>query len=406
MVDIELSVLKLFKNALLPLKPEEFAGLKAEILEDRRVRDVILYWNYKGKNLIIDGHNRYQIVQEAKREGIDISYRTEPKVFPEGTTPEMVWLWIREHQRNRRNDESLLSQLAGELYNENKLPVGRPTNESKETEEPRTTLEQISELTGRSPATIRRDGRRVEAIEKLPKTLQTKIKAGDLEVTNDQVFTLAKLEPEKVTAVASSLRTGRTTTIEAAMQEAGVTVPEKKKKTKKPAEEQPSADWDNIASNLKDKLRELQTTDAEINRLAEYNMDIQRQICDAINGDTIKTVAAAIGEYEGDTSSPKDARKQEIPAKLVAMFEDPWYDNAAAILKKLVAEAKQRARRNGFLMLDPLIEPLQQAARTILDAKPEVVCPACAGKGCDGGWCRSCGWMPAWAYNDYKAKTK
>jgi len=81
-----------FRDLIPKLTKDEKASLKLSISTEGQ-RDPIIVW--KGKNLIIDGHNRYEILQElnvpAKK--IDMAFIDRDEVM----------VWMIDNQRGRRN---------------------------------------------------------------------------------------------------------------------------------------------------------------------------------------------------------------------------------------------------------------------------------------------------------------
>lgn len=79
-----------FKNLIPPLSKDEFKQLEKNILADG-IRDPLIVWN----NILIDGHNRYQI---AKKHGL--LYQTQDMEFEDR---DHAMVWIIDNQLGRRN---------------------------------------------------------------------------------------------------------------------------------------------------------------------------------------------------------------------------------------------------------------------------------------------------------------
>lgn len=79
-----------FKTLIPPLSKEEFSQLEKNVLQDG-IRDPIVTWN----NVIIDGHNRYQIAQEH-----NLTFETKELTFDNRSD---VIIWIFKNQLGRRN---------------------------------------------------------------------------------------------------------------------------------------------------------------------------------------------------------------------------------------------------------------------------------------------------------------
>ena len=101
-VDIkDLKVDKEFEDLLPVLTPEELEKLEDSILKYGML-DPIKIWQEPdtGKWIIIDGHNRYNIL---KKHGIDWHYWQDYKIMSELETREDVKQWMLEQQLGRRN---------------------------------------------------------------------------------------------------------------------------------------------------------------------------------------------------------------------------------------------------------------------------------------------------------------
>ncbi|MFZ2253531.1 MAG: hypothetical protein WAW13_05210 [Minisyncoccia bacterium] len=228
MVEIDLRISKRLAALLPPLTDEEKEQLKANIKADGRVTDPILYWNDGKQNIVVDGMHRFDI---ARRDSIP--YHNEPIEI--GKTYEDVEVWILNRQLGRRNLLSPAAQrkLVGELYNRLKGCRGGD-HKSEESKSQIDTLiadaaETVAKKAGVSPATVKRDGARVEALAKCAPSIQKGIALGAFKVADADLKTLAKLTPEDQQAVALVLRKGQAQTVKTAMEKAGVKPPAKKK---------------------------------------------------------------------------------------------------------------------------------------------------------------------------------
>ena len=113
---MELIIDSEFKNLIPPMKPEEFQGLKENIVNNGYdILYPIVIWN----NIIIDGHNRYSICKE-----FNIQFSVSEKNFNNRFE---VINWIINNQLNRRSmTNEQRSYLIGKRYQEEKKEEGRP----------------------------------------------------------------------------------------------------------------------------------------------------------------------------------------------------------------------------------------------------------------------------------------
>ena len=81
-----------FQNQIPPLTDDEYKQLEENILKEGKLLSPLIIWN----NILVDGHNRYEIVQEHP----EISFSTMPLPFE---SREEVLAWICKNQLGRRN---------------------------------------------------------------------------------------------------------------------------------------------------------------------------------------------------------------------------------------------------------------------------------------------------------------
>ena len=219
MPESDLHISERLRKLLPPLTSEERKQLKANIEADGHVTDTIFYWNDGKRNVIVDGMNRWEIVK-----GTDIPYETDFMAFGDY---EEVEVWILNHQLGRRNllKPSAIRKIRGELYNRLKRPdKGHGKQSSKDAKAecqidtpPPSAAKKIAEKAGVSESTVKRDGARVEAIEKLTKAAQAiSDKASDADVK-----ALSKLSASDQNAVARAIRVGEASGILDAMKQGG-----------------------------------------------------------------------------------------------------------------------------------------------------------------------------------------
>ena len=87
-----LSVDPEFQSKIPPLTAEERSQLEANILEEGRLLNPLIVW----KGIIVDGHNRYRILQKHP----EIQFTTYEKQFPDRYA---AIVWICKNQLGRRN---------------------------------------------------------------------------------------------------------------------------------------------------------------------------------------------------------------------------------------------------------------------------------------------------------------
>jgi len=111
---MELQVDEEFSTQIPPLTDDEFEQLEDNILSDGRIISPIITWN----GFIVDGHNRYRILQDHP----EIPYQTIEMEFPDRYA---VLAWICHNQLGRRNlTEEQKKYLIGKQYNSEKASHG------------------------------------------------------------------------------------------------------------------------------------------------------------------------------------------------------------------------------------------------------------------------------------------
>ena len=117
-----------FQNQIPPLTDNEYKQLEENILKEGKLISPLMVWN----NTLVDGHNRYEIVQEHP----EISFSTMPLPFD---SREEVLAWICKNQLGWRNlTPEQKKFLIGKQYSvEHRKPGGNGNNQyTVTTEEP------------------------------------------------------------------------------------------------------------------------------------------------------------------------------------------------------------------------------------------------------------------------------
>ena len=155
-----------FRAFIPPLAPEELAQLEQNILADG-CRDPLVVWG----DILVDGHNRYDICQKH-----GLPFQTKQIEFADD---EAAKDWIDANQLGRRNlTPDQRSILRGRRYNRMKRQGARTDLlPDKMSESPVNTAETLAAQHHVTERTIRRDGKRAEAIEKLAQTHPDQAKA-------------------------------------------------------------------------------------------------------------------------------------------------------------------------------------------------------------------------------------
>ena len=195
-----------FQSQIPPLTDDEFKQLEENILKEGKLLSPLIVWN----STLVDGHNRYEIVQEHP----EISFSTMPLPFE---SREEVLAWICKNQLGRRNlTPEQKKFLIGKQYSvEHRKPGGNGNNQhtaaAKKTvpEElcqfdtiPPTASEasvrkQIAERNNVSESYVARSEkfmRGVEIMEQMVPGMQEKILSGQFKVRDADMHRLARAD--------------------------------------------------------------------------------------------------------------------------------------------------------------------------------------------------------------------
>jgi len=160
-----------FKRLIPPMADEERELLEASIIAEG-CRDPLVVWKEKG--ILLDGHHRYYICNkhDIEFDYVELSFHNRDHAAD----------WIDRNQLGRRNlTPDQYSYIRGRRFNRTKKTVGRPTILDQNEPIKGATAERIAKDHGVSQATIKRDGKYAEAVEKVKTVdpdIEDKVTAG------------------------------------------------------------------------------------------------------------------------------------------------------------------------------------------------------------------------------------
>ena len=199
-----------FASKIPPLREEELKQLEENILADGVVINPLIVWN----GVIVDGHNRYRILQQHP----EIQFTTYEKEFPDRYE---AIAWICKNQLGRRNlTQEQYKYLIGEQYEAEKRTESfygnrftladkssRIQNESGYSGE--RTREKIARENNVSVSYVQRAGRfaqGIDAAEEAVPGIKQEILTGSIKPTEKAVAAIAKAPPEERPALVQQLR--------------------------------------------------------------------------------------------------------------------------------------------------------------------------------------------------------
>ena len=231
-----------FQSKIPPLTAEERSQLEANILEEGRLLNPLIVW----KNIIVDGHNRFEILKEHP----EIEYTVLEKEF---AGREEAIVWICKNQLGRRNlTPEQRRYLVGKQYEAEKLAHGgsrkmegdQPSCHGDNLVSQPKTCERIAQENGvnwRSVIRSEKFAQNVDAAEAAVPGTREKILSGKVKPTAAELAAVSSAAPEERPGLVAEIcrprqekRTAREKQAaqeKAAVQDAEAAIPEPPKPT-------------------------------------------------------------------------------------------------------------------------------------------------------------------------------
>ena len=196
-----------FESQIPPLAEDEFRQLEENIVNDGVIINPLIVWN----GIIVDGHNRYRILQLHP----EISYTTHEKDFPDRYAANA---WICKNQLGRRNlTEEQKKYLLGRQYKAEKATHGgdRKSGNLKSSGQNdhlifnENTRQRLAKENNVSESYVRRaeyfaDG--VDAADVAVPGIRKEILSGKLKVKDKDIAIIAKAPPAERSSLVEQLR--------------------------------------------------------------------------------------------------------------------------------------------------------------------------------------------------------
>ena len=206
-----------FEGKIPPLREEELKQLEENILTDGVVINPLIVWD----GVIVDGHNRYRILQKHP----EIQFTTYEKQFPDRYA---AIAWICKNQLGRRNlTPQQFKYLVGQRYEAEKQSKGIEFQGNQYTSQDRSGLGQndpdqkshgtrsrIAKETQTSDSYVRRAAhfaKGVDAADETEPGIKQEILSGSIKPTEKAVAAIAKAPPEERPALVQQLRQAKET---------------------------------------------------------------------------------------------------------------------------------------------------------------------------------------------------
>ena len=216
-MSLHLTIDSEFASKIPPLREEELKQLEENILADGVVINPLIVWD----GVIVDGHNRYRILQKHP----EIQFTTYEKQFPDRYA---AIAWICKNQLGRRNlTPQQFKYLVGQRYEAEKQSKGIEFQGNQYTSQDRSGLGQndpdqkshgtrsrIAKETQTSDSYVRRAAhfaKGVDAAEETEPGIKQEILSGSIKPTEKAVAAIAKAPPEERPALVQQLRQAKET---------------------------------------------------------------------------------------------------------------------------------------------------------------------------------------------------
>ena len=204
-----------FESKIPPLREEEFKQLEENILADGVVINPLIVWD----GVIVDGHNRYRILQKHP----EIQYSTYEKMFPDRYA---AIAWICKNQLGRRNlTPQQFKYLVGQQYEAEKLANRFRGNQytslnrsacdqfghKQKTVRTRRKIARETQTSEGYVERAREFSKGVDAAEEAEPGIKQEILSGSIKPTEKAVAAIAKAPPEERPALVQQLRQAKET---------------------------------------------------------------------------------------------------------------------------------------------------------------------------------------------------
>lgn len=201
----QLTVEPEFENKIPPLSSDEFSRLEANILEDGEVREPIVIWG----NTIIDGHNRWKIIQRHP----ELKWSAKQMDFPDKWA---AIVWMCRNQLGRRNiTDEQKTALIGEAYKAQKLAFGGDRKSSAQIEHLKKgrTSELIAKDFGVAKETVKRsehflDG--LNAADAVLPGIKDSVLSGEIKAPKGAIAAIRSIPEEQRPAAVEAIKRGET----------------------------------------------------------------------------------------------------------------------------------------------------------------------------------------------------
>ena len=200
-----------FRTSIPPLSEDEKEQLEAMILADGVVINPLIVWN----GILVDGHNRYQIIQKHP----EIKFNVFEKDFPDRFA---ALAYMYKNQLGRRNLTSELRRyLIGKQYSAEKASMGGSRgnqytkmagSQDGNLPNPKKTCERIAKDNNIGKNTVIRAetySKTVDAVEDVLPGTKNRFLSGQIRPTEKEIAALARAAPEEIPELLEEIENGK-----------------------------------------------------------------------------------------------------------------------------------------------------------------------------------------------------
>lgn len=220
-----------FRDKIPPLSAEEYSRLEANILEDGEVREPIVVWG----NTIIDGHNRYKIVQAHP----EIPFKVKQMNFADKWDA-IVWMCRTQLGRRNLTDEQR-TYLIGKQYEAQKMTQGTNNQYVQAKSEKDkigpfhsgATAEKISKEIGVPAPTVKKASfyaRGLDAAEEVSPGIKEAVLTGEIKAPKLTVAAIRNIPKEERPAAVEAIKQGKIETAKSIIKPAKIENKEEEQK--------------------------------------------------------------------------------------------------------------------------------------------------------------------------------
>ena len=200
-----------FQNKIPPISEDEYKQLRENIIDAGEVYEPLVVWD----GVLIDGHNRWKIIQENHR----IKYGVREMHFPDKWA---AFEWMYKNQLGRRNlTDEQRTYTIGKMYEARKKSVGAPVGNTNAKQSAQngpivsTTDKKTHGVSGEMAIelniarnTVRRSehfAKGVDALREVSPEAADKVLSGKARTTKSAVAEIAKMERSDIEAAAGDI---------------------------------------------------------------------------------------------------------------------------------------------------------------------------------------------------------